>query len=121
MSPGGADEVKLIFKGIDLKNMSILDIGCGTGGAEVVLAREFDIAKVTGIDVEPQLIARTKNLIDKKAISAKVEVMLVDPGPLKFVDEEFDIVFSKDSLIHIPDKAAIFNEMVRDRLPMRSR
>ena len=113
LSPGGADEVKLILKGIDLNNMSILDIGCGTGGAEVVLAREFDIAKVTGIDVEPQLIARTKKLVDKKSLTAKVEVILVDPGPLKFADEEFDIVFSKDSMIHIPDKAAIFKEILR--------
>jgi len=113
LSPGGADEVKLILKDIDLKNKSVLDIGCGTGGAEVVLAGDFDIDKVTGIDVEPQLIARTKKLVNKKGLSAKVEVLLVDPGPLIFANDEFDIVFSKDSMIHIPDKAAIFKEILR--------
>jgi phosphoethanolamine N-methyltransferase len=62
LSPGGADEVKLVLKDIDLNNKSILDIGCGTGGVEVVLAGEFDIDRVTGIDVEPQLVERTQKL-----------------------------------------------------------
>ena len=84
LSPGGADEVKLIVKDVDLKNKSILDIGCGTGGAEIVLAGDFDIDKVTGIDVEPQLIARTEKLVNKKGLSAKVSLLLVEPGPLNF-------------------------------------
>lgn len=113
LSPGGADEVKLVLKDIDLNNKSILDIGCGTGGVEVVLAGEFDIDRVTGIDVEPQLVERTQKLVDKKGLSAKVEVELVDPGPLDFANNEFDIVFSKDSMIHIPDKNAIFSEILR--------
>lgn len=113
LSPGGADEVKLVLKDIDLNNKSILDIGCGTGGVEVVLAGEFDIDRVTGIDVEPQLVERTQKLVDKKGLSAKVKVELVDPGPLDFANNEFDIVFSKDSMIHIPDKNAIFSEILR--------
>lgn len=113
LSPGGADEVKLVLKDIDLNNKSILDIGCGTGGVEVVLAGEYDIDMVTGIDVEPQLVERTQKLVDKKGLSAKVKVELVDPGPLDFANNEFDIVFSKDSMIHIPDKNAIFSEILR--------
>lgn len=113
LSPGGADEVKLVLKDIDLSNKSILDIGCGTGGVEVVLAGEYDIDMVTGIDVEPQLVERTQKLVDKKGLSAKVKVELVDPGPLDFASNEFDIVFSKDSMIHIPDKNAIFSEILR--------
>ena len=113
LSPGGVDEVKLVLKDIDLNNKSILDIGCGTGGVEVVLAGEFDIDRVTGIDVEPQLVERTQKLVDKKGLSAKVKVELVDPGPLDFANNEFDIVFSKDSMIHIPDKNAIFIEILR--------
>ena len=113
LSPGGADEVKLILQGIDLANKSVLDIGCGTGGAEVVLAREFDIVNVTGIDVEPQLVERTKKLTADNGLSGKVEVLLVEPGPLSFSNEKFDIVFSKDSMIHIPDKDAIFKEILR--------
>lgn len=113
LSPGGADEIKLILKDIDLQDKAVLDIGCGTGGAEVVLGGDFDTASVIGIDVEPQLVERTRKLVAKKGLSAKVEVLLVEPGPLGFADEAFDVVFSKDSMIHIPDKAAIFGEILR--------
>lgn len=113
LSPGGADEINLILQGIDVSNKSVLDIGCGTGGAEVVLARDFDAQTITGIDVEPQLTERTDKLIARKGLSGKVKIMLVDPGPLEFANDEFDIVFSKDSMIHIPDKAAIFREILR--------
>jgi SAM-dependent methyltransferase len=37
----------------------------------------------------------------------------VVPGPLPFGDANFDVVFSKDSLVQIPDKAAIFAEVYR--------
>ena len=28
----------------------------------------------------------------------------VEPGPLPFTNDEVDVVFSKDAIIHIPDK-----------------
>ena len=37
----------------------------------------------------------------------------VDPGPLPFPDASFDLVFSKDSIIHIPDKAALAADAFR--------
>ena len=113
LSPGGADEVRLIVKDIDLTGKTILDIGCGTGGVEAVLAGEFDIAGIVGIDVEAQLVDRSRRLAQNKGVSDKVEIRLVEPGPLDFDDLSFDVVFSKDSMIHIPDKAAIFGEILR--------
>ena len=103
----------MILQGVDLRNKSVLDIGCGTGGAEIVLAGEFDVKRIVGIDVEPQLIERTTKLIAQKGLIDKAQVLLVEPGPLDFKDEEFDVVFSKDSMIHIPDKPVIFREILR--------
>ena len=39
LSPGGPQEVREIARDIDLADKSILDIGCGTGGPSIVLAR----------------------------------------------------------------------------------
>src|SRR5262249_5896055 len=36
-----------------------------------------------------------------------------EPGPFPFPDASFDVVFSKDSLVQIPDKPAIFAEVMR--------
>ena len=35
------------------------------------------------------------------------------PGPLPFTDASFDVVFSKDALLHVPDKDALFAEIFR--------
>jgi SAM-dependent methyltransferase len=113
LSPGGAEEVKQILKGIDLADKAVLDIGCGTGGVEMVMARELDVGHVLGIDIEPQLIEICNQRITDAELEHKAEVRLVEPGPLDFADNSFDLIFSKDSLVHIPDKAAIFEEIFR--------
>ena len=43
----------------------------------------------------------------------QIELQLVKPGRLPFGNACFDIVFSKDSIIHIPDKQALFSEVFR--------
>lgn len=52
ISPGGPEEVAEILAGIDLTNLKVLDIGCGTGGVDIILARDYGAVHVTGIDVE---------------------------------------------------------------------
>jgi SAM-dependent methyltransferase len=112
LSPGGAEEVGEIVKGLDLAGLKVLDIGCGTGGPAQVLARDKG-AKVTGIDVEPQIVARAKSLAEPAGLSGALGFRLVEPGPLPFPDAAFDVVFSKDALLHIPDKAALYREILR--------
>ena len=38
---------------------------------------------------------------------------LVEPGPLPFPSNTFDTVFSKDALIHIPDKVSLYRDIYR--------
>jgi phosphoethanolamine N-methyltransferase len=113
LSPGGPEEVREIVAGIGIQGKSVLDIGCGTGGVEIVLAGELGAGHITAIDIEPQLVERTRGLVARHGLDEKVDVRLVGPGPLDFPDNSFDIVFSKDSLIHVPDKKAMFSEILR--------
>jgi len=46
-------------------------------------------------------------------LSEQITLQLVSPGPFPFEDNSFDIVFSKDALLHIPDKPALFAEVLR--------
>ncbi|MDH3377622.1 MAG: methyltransferase domain-containing protein [Gammaproteobacteria bacterium] len=113
LSPGGVAEVEAVLKGIDLANKLVLDIGCGTGGAVLAIAREHGAGHVTGIDVEPQLIDRAQRRISDAGVADRVDLQLVEPGPLNFQNDAFDVVFSKDSIVHIPDKDEIFREIFR--------
>src|SRR6185436_19549429 len=39
------------------------------------------------------------------------------PGPLPFADATFGVVFSKDALLHVPDKDALFRDIFRVLAP----
>lgn len=113
LSPGGPEEVREIVKGLDLSGKVVLDIGFGTGGPAIALARDHHAARVIGTDVESQLYDRAHKNVDKAGVADKVELRIVEPGPFVFDDESFDVVFSKDSIIHIEDKPALFKEIIR--------
>jgi phosphoethanolamine N-methyltransferase len=112
MSPGGPEEVKRIVRGIELDGKRVLDIGCGSGGPAAVLAGELG-ARVTGLDVEAPVLKRAQAHAEAAGLTGRLDFVLAAPGPLPFADASFDLVFSKDALIHVPDKAAIYSEILR--------
>lgn len=113
LSPGGPEEVARILEGTDLTGKHVMDIGCGIGGIEVLLAGKYGAARVTGIDIEEPLIRRSRDRAARAGLADRVEFQLVEPGPFPFAEASFDAVFSKDSMIHIPDKPALFAEVFR--------
>ena len=113
MSPGGIDEVDRYLQGIQLEGLSVLDIGCGLGGGDVHLVKQHKAAMVTGIDIEQSLIDRCETLAQTHGVKSQTRFISVEPGPLPFEDASFDIVTSKDSIIHIPDKHALATDIYR--------
>lgn len=113
LSPGGKEEVAKILEGIDICGMNVLDIGVGIGGPACLLVSDHDASKVTGIDVEEGLLEKAGATVSANDLDRQIELQLVSPGPLPFNEATFDIVFSKDSIIHIPDKDALFREVYR--------
>jgi len=110
LSPGGPDELARLLEGEVLRDKQVLDIGCGAGGIDCLLINEYGAARVTGIDVEASVLATARTRIHEAGISDRVELLQVEPGPLKFANATFDVVFSKDSIVHIPGK----HELARD-------
>lgn len=113
LSPGGPSETARILEGTDLTGRDVMDIGCGIGGIDVLLAREYGAKSVTGLDIEEPLIRRSRERAEKSGLSDRLAFKLVEPGPFPFAEASFDAVFSKDSMIHIPDKPALFTDVLR--------
>jgi phosphoethanolamine N-methyltransferase len=113
LSPGGEGEARQILSGVDVTGKQVLDIGCGLGAVEVLLVRDYQAGHVTGIDVEAHLIEHSRQLAADNNIAARTKFVLVEPGPLEFDDDSFDVVFSKDAIVHIPDKASFYAEVLR--------
>ena len=112
LSPGGPQAVREIMAGIDLGGKHILDIGCGLGGLDQVILT-LGAQHVTGIDVVGLIVEMGQERIRRAGLGNKIDIRLVEPGPLPFPDASFDIVFGKDAWLHIPDKAAHFAEVFR--------
>jgi phosphoethanolamine N-methyltransferase len=113
MSPGGVAEVDRYLAGIELRGKTVLDIGCGLGGVDLHLLRQHEALQVTGIDIDPALIERCKQLAEKYQLADRARFICVEPGPLAFDDASFEIVTSKDSIIHIADKQALAADVFR--------
>jgi phosphoethanolamine N-methyltransferase len=117
LSPGGPEEVARVLHGLDIAGMEVLDIGCGAGGITAALVRDYGARHVTGIDVEPGPCAAARALAERRSLTDRMSVIQVTPGPLPFTEAAFDLVFSKDSIVHIADKETLCADVYRVLAP----
>lgn len=82
-------------------NLSILDLGCGTGLAGAIFRPLA--ARLDGIDLSPAMIdkARARGIYDHLAV-ADLESALAAPGPT------YDLILAADTLVYLGDLAAVF-------------
>ena len=108
--PGGLNLTKKIFKLEDINNTSkILDVGCGTGQTAAYLAYKYG-AKVTGIDVNPTMVAKAKKRIKKNRLPVKIIQGSIEEIPLP--DNHFDFIIS-ESVLSFVNKPRALNEIFR--------
>ena len=103
----------VLLDGLNLTGCDVLDIGSGLGAIDVLLVQEHGANNVVGIDIEPPLIEHARQRAVKAGVAEQVQYRLVEPGPLPFEDESFDVVFSKDAIIQISDKVALYQDVLR--------
>lgn len=113
LSPGGPEEVAQMLADDSLAGKQVLDIGSGLGGVDALLVERHGAREVVGIDVENQLVEAARDLVATKGLGSRIRFECVEPGPLPFTDATFDVVFSKDAMVHVPDKPALYAEVLR--------
>lgn len=87
----------------------ILDVACGTGVVAVTAARRG--ARVTGIDLTPELIARARE--NSALAEVSVDWHEGDVEQLPFGDAAFDVVLSQFGHMFAPRPAVAIAEMTR--------
>jgi len=91
----------------------VLDIGCGAGMDSLIAAQMVGPAgSVTGIDMTPEMAAKARRSIDEMGL-ATLTVVEGSAERLPFSDSSFDVVISNGVIDLIPDKDAVFSEIVR--------
>jgi cyclopropane fatty-acyl-phospholipid synthase-like methyltransferase len=91
----------------------ILDVGCGSGGPALFLARETG-CRVTGVDVNRAGIHAGLDLARKAGMEDRVLLRHADARePLPFADQAFDALVCMDALCHLPERRRQFDEWHR--------
>ncbi|XP_071697903.1 phosphoethanolamine N-methyltransferase 1-like [Rutidosis leptorrhynchoides] len=106
VSTGGIDTTKEFVAMLDLKpGQKVLDVGCGIGGGDFYMAEKFDV-DVVGIDLSVNMISFAL----ERAIGLKcsVEFEVADCTKKSYPDNTFDVIYSRDTILHIQDKPALF-------------
>ena len=97
------------------QNATILDIGCGIGRNAFYLAEQGFNA--IGIDLETLVIDEANKIALEKNLLDKASFKCVKPGQLEVEDESFEVIFSKEAFIHIPDKIELLKDIHRALKP----
>jgi len=112
LSQGHDERVDFMVQNIELNNKAVLDFGCGLGGPAFHLAKKHN-ARVIGVDVDPSLIEKANNSTQARGFISSVNFTTIHDNLLSFADATFDIIFSKESIIHVQNKQALFKELYR--------
>ncbi|KAF5734026.1 putative phosphoethanolamine n-methyltransferase [Tripterygium wilfordii] len=111
VSTGGIETTKEFVAKLDLKpGQKVLDVGCGIGGGDFYMAENFDV-HVVGIDLSVNMISFAL----ERAIGLKcsVEFEVADCTKKAYPDNSFDVIYSRDTILHIQDKPALFKSFYK--------
>jgi SAM-dependent methyltransferase len=91
----------------------VLDLGCGSGGPALFLAREIG-CPVTGVDINEVGIRAGLALAREAGLQDKVRFRQADVREsLPFSDQAFDALVCMDVMCHLPDRRGLFCEWRR--------
>ncbi len=118
LSQGGKEAVAEIVKDVSLEGKKVLDLGSGLGAPDIYLAQHYAV-DIVGVDPQRSMVTKALQAVEEAKASFKGKVTfqwMEDRLSLKqFSDGEFDLVISKESILHVPveKKSAYFKEVVR--------
>ncbi|TVU35439.1 hypothetical protein EJB05_17328 [Eragrostis curvula] len=111
VSTGGVETTKEFVDKLDLKpGHKVLDVGCGIGGGDFYMAENYD-AHVVGIDLSINMVSFAL----ERAIGRKcsVEFEVADCTTKTYPANSFDVIYSRDTILHIQDKPSLFKSFFK--------
>lgn len=112
LSQGGIERVDFMIGDIDIENKKVLDFGCGLAGPALHLVKKHK-AIVHGVDVDPELIEKAEQNAKKHNVEDRLTFTLINSNKLPFADCSFDIILSKEAIVHVKNKQQLFEELFR--------
>lgn len=79
------------------KELSIADIGCGTGGQTLTLATKLD-GHITAVDLFPEFLAELTSRAREAGVDHRLSTHRASMEDLPFEPEEFDLIWSEGAI-----------------------
>lgn len=109
VSTGGIETTTKFLAELNLKpGMKVLDVGCGIGGGDFLMSEKYGV-EVLGIDLSSNMVAIAwERANNRKNLLNKIQFEIGDIMKQKFPDNYFDLVYSRDTILHIDNKPGLF-------------
>lgn len=91
----------------------VLEIGPGPGHLAVELARRIPSIRLTGLDIDPEMVGRAAARARAAGVADRVTFTVGDVSAIPHPDASFDLVTSSLSAHHWPDGGTAFAEIRR--------
>ena len=107
--PGSPDVTRraMVLAGLDgSRPLEIADIGCGTGGASLELARMLD-ARITAVDFLPSFLDVLRQRAQAQGLGERIMTLEASMDALPFTDASFDVIWSEGAVYNMGLEAGI--------------
>jgi ubiquinone/menaquinone biosynthesis C-methylase UbiE len=101
------------WRGADPEPFTLLDVGCGTGTFDAMLAGSPLPARVVGLDYSPNMCKVAHGKACEAGVGDKLCYVAADSEHLPFADGAFDVVTCSNSFHHYPHQGAVIREFRR--------
>lgn len=106
---------KLVSRGFDRDR--IIDIGCGFGGMNIVLARQFADSEIVGIDLSDPLLQLANRSAQAANLGDRGRFEKADVHQIPYDDDSFDAVINTNMVHLVDDPVQMLNEIERILVP----
>ncbi|KAK9830089.1 hypothetical protein WJX72_009725 [[Myrmecia] bisecta] len=113
VSTGGLETTKDFVSQLGLQaGQRVLDVGCGIGGGDFYMASEYGVY-VHGIDLSVNMVLIALERAAAVPGGSKVSFEIADCTTSEARPESYDAVYSRDTILHIQDKPALFARLFK--------
>jgi ubiquinone/menaquinone biosynthesis C-methylase UbiE len=95
----------------------IIDVGCGFGAMNVVLAHRFVDSEIVGIDLSDPLLQLANRSAQAADLSDRVKFEKADVHQIPYDDASFDVVINTNMVHLVENPVQMLNELERILVP----
>lgn len=95
----------------------IIDIGCGFGATNLVLAEKFVDSEIVGIDLSEPLLRLARQATEATNTGERVRFEKADVHQIPYKDDSFDVVINVNMVHLVEEPVQMLNEIERILVP----